>query len=113
MWRSAVLSNYSVEARSKAGYDDAPPAPESAVLIFETQIVTLSNGQQFPVVQQIAADPSKGPSGPGVAWAPGMTFVDPIHQITVSVIAKTASGYSVSISNSGSEHQSYLPLLRN
>lgn len=104
---------YSVEARHKAGYDDAPIAPESAVLIFETRIVTFSNGQQFPVVEQIVADPSNDPSGPGAVWAPGMTFVDPVHQVTVSVIEKTASGYTVSITNSGSMHQSFLPLLRN
>jgi M6 family metalloprotease-like protein len=81
---------YSVEARKFVGYDtDAP---------FESVLVSRVNTTRTQRTAQVVdIDNNQDPNDAAAAWIPGETFTDAASNITVSVLASTATGFSVRI----------------
>ena len=90
---------YTVEARRYAGYDavaDDPAwgLPAEAVVIHD---VDTSRTEPAWVVD---VDNNGNPNDAAAAWTPGETFSDAANGISVAVNAMTATGFSVTITNS-------------
>lgn len=82
---------YTVEARTFAGYDAGIPG--EAIVIHK---VNPADGSRPARVMD--ADGDGDPNDDGAMWLPGETFVDADHQIFVSVLARTSTGFIVRVS---------------
>jgi M6 family metalloprotease-like protein len=82
-------SFYTVEARRLVGYDGNVPA--RAVVLHH---VAPARSRDAQVVDE---DGAENPNDEGAQWLPGEAFIDAVNQITVHVIAETATGYEVEI----------------
>jgi M6 family metalloprotease-like protein len=83
---------YTVEARLRAGYDEA--IPEEAVVI---HLVNLSDREARSRV--VGQGGVLVPTLQDSAWTAGEVFYDPTYRITISVEEQHASGFTVSIKN--------------
>lgn len=86
---------YSVEARMNAGYDDGGRnALGNAVIIYE-QNQAFIDGPGLKVPD--STKPDLG--GAGAMWLPGMTFTDAANNISIAILAETATGFTIKITS--------------
>jgi M6 family metalloprotease-like protein len=93
---------YTLEARRQAGYDTKIPG--AAVLIHEVRPVD-NDG----TVGILSPPGASYPSGSGSMWLAGDTFTDSAHNISVAVLAATATGFQVQVTFPA--HPVFLPML--
>ncbi|MFL5539722.1 MAG: putative Ig domain-containing protein [Longimicrobiaceae bacterium] len=87
---------YTLEARRYAGYDGAARLPGEGVVIHR---VDPSDGATPAKV--VDTDDNGDPNDAGAIWVPGETFTDLAAGVQVSVLAATATGYTVRVSTGG------------
>lgn len=84
---------YTVEARQRWGYDGELPA--DAVIIHEVDTMRTERAHV------IDADGNGDTGDGGAMWEPGETFTDAVNGISITVIAGTASSFTVAATNGG------------
>jgi M6 family metalloprotease-like protein len=95
---------YTVEARMYAGYDQPGVLPGEAVIIHEVdENRPASPGDGGAGLlsrrrsQVVDPDNNGNPNDAGAMWVPGETFLDSTNGITVKVLSKDATGFTVQV----------------
>jgi len=87
---------YTLETRRYAGYDGTTRLPGEGVVIHRVD----PNDGATPA-KVVDADDNGDPNDAGAIWVPGETFTDLATGVQVSVLAATATGYTVRVSTGG------------
>ena len=82
---------YTVEARRRVGYDDSLPG--DAVVLHRVD----PNDPSGRPARVVDVDNNGDPNDAAAMWTPGETFTDSPNGITVTVNAKTATGFQVTL----------------
>jgi N-acetylneuraminic acid mutarotase len=99
---------YTVEARRRVGYDDSIPG--NAVVLHRVDPARVDR-----VAQVVDVDNNGDPNDAGAMWTPGETFTDAANGITVTVNARTATGFQVTIKRGAADtwvSQALMPTAR-
>lgn len=97
---AGVFEEYSIEVRSRVGYDRGIPAAGVVIHFYDPFAASpAGGGGNTPTLRVVDSDRNGNPNDAGAVWLPGETFTDPDRGVTIHVDAMTSTGYTVTVTN--------------